>query len=177
MLKLVRVLTFVTALLVAMFGVVGIIGFTLPRHHHAASRAFYRTSRDSVWAVIADMQHSPAWRTDVTGVEKLADHDGHAVWKQLANQGPWALELTEVTPPSRLVATVADSSQGYGGAWTYTLADSAGGTVVTLAEDGFVDNPMFRFLARFVFGMNTGQQVYLRDLARRLGQTATPRAL
>ena len=92
------------------------------------------------------------------------------MWEQQSKAGPWALELTTVAPPTTLVATVADTTQGYGGAWTYTLTSERGGTTVTVAEAGFVDNPMLRFLARFVFGLHAGQRAYLRDLGRRLGE-------
>ena len=171
----IRVLTFFVASLVLLVGVVGLIGLALPRHHHAASRAAYRAPRDSVWAALSDMEHSPAWRSDVTGVRRLADRDGRPVWEQQTKEGPWALELTVIEPPSRLVATVADTTQGFGGTWTYTLADSNDGTVVMLSEDGFVDHPLFRFLARFVFGLHGAQMQYLRDLGRRFGEKVTPR--
>jgi hypothetical protein len=48
------------------------------------------------------------------------------------------------------------------------------GTCVTLSEEGFVDPPLFRFLARYVFGLHTAQRATLRDLARRFGQKADP---
>ncbi len=170
MMKLIRVLTFVAASLVMLIGVAGMIGFTLPRHYHATSHAFYRAPRDSVWAVVADIERSPRWRTDITGVKRLPDRDGHPVWEQESRGGAWPLELTRIAPPDTLVAAAADTTQGYGGAWTYTLASGRGGTTVTVAEAGFVDNPMFRFLAHFVFGLRTGQQQYLRDLGKRLGE-------
>lgn len=174
MLKFIRVLTFLTASLVLLIGVAGIIGFTLPRHHHATSRAFFHAPPDSVWAVVAGIERSPEWRTDLTGVRRLPDRGGHPVWEQDSRGGAWPLELTRVTPPTKLVAAVADSAQGYGGAWTYTLASERGGTRVTVTEEGFVDNPMFRFLAHFVFGLHSSQQQYLRDLGRRLGETVVP---
>lgn len=174
MIKLIRVLTFIAASLVMLIGVAGIIGFTLPRHYHATSRAFYHAPQDSVWAVVADIERSPRWRTDITGVKRLPDRDGHPVWEQQSRGGAWPLELTRVAPPTTLVAIAADSSQGYGGSWTFTLASERGGTTVTLAEAGSVDNPMFRFLAQFVFGLHSGQKQYLRDLGRRLGQTVAP---
>jgi hypothetical protein len=170
MIRMIRVLTFITASLVMLIGVAGMIGFTLPRHYHVTSHAFYRVRQDSVWAVVADIERSPQWRTDLTGVRRLPDRDGHPVWEQESRTGPWPLELTRITPAETLVASAADTTQGYGGTWTYTLASERGGTTVTVAEAGFVDNPMFRFLAHFVFGLSTGQQQYLRDLGKRLGE-------
>lgn len=168
--KLIRTLTFVVAGIVVLFGLAGIAGWMLPRHHHAASTMVLQTPRDSVWAAIFDMEHSPAWRHDITGVKRLADRDGHPVWEQQSPEGAWALVLTTIEPPGRLVATVADTTQGFGGTWTYTLASEGAATRVTIAEDGFVDPPLFRFLARYVFGLHTAQRATLRDLARHFGQ-------
>ena len=174
MLKVIRVLTFVVATLVLLIGVAGLIGFTLPRHHHAASRAFFRAKPDSVWALVGDMRRSPEGRTGIEGVKRLDDRGGHPVWELESRGGPWALELTRIAPPTTLVATVADTTQGYGGSWTYTIAAARGGSQVTVAEEGFVDNPLFRFLAQFVFGLRSGQQQDLRDLGRRLGESVVP---
>mgnify|MGYP003472568337 CR=1 FL=1 len=40
---------------------------------------------------------------------------------------------------------------------------------MTITERGFVTNPLFRVLARFVFGYEKTTKDYLRDLGRRLG--------
>ncbi len=172
--QFIRTLTFFVAAIVVLVGIAGIAGWASPRRHHARTTVTLKAPRDSVWAVLADMQGSPAWRRDVTGVKRLADRDGHPVWEQQSKDGAWALVLTAIEPPSRLVATVADTTQGFGGTWTYTLAPEGHGTRVTIAEDGFVDPPMFRFLARYVFGLHAAQRAYLRDLGRRFGEKVEP---
>ena len=157
--------------------VMGIGGMMLPRRHHVARVAMFAAPRDSVWAVITDMEHSPGWRTDVTGVRRLADRDGHPVWMQVTKEGNWPLEITVADAPARLVAVVADSSAGFGGTWTYDLAPAGSGTRVTIAEDGFVSNPFFRFMARFFFGLSTGIDNYLVALGRRFGEYVKPSAV
>ncbi len=172
--QFVRALTALVAGIVLLLGVAGLLGVMTPRRHHAASTVVIAAPRDSVWAVIADFEHSPAWRRDVTAVKRLPDRDGHPVWEQRAPDGAWAVVLTTIEPPSRLVATVADTSQGFGGTWTWTLAAEGTATRVTVAEDGFVDHPMFRFLARYVFGLRTAQRAWLEDLGKRFGQSVDP---
>ncbi len=172
--QFVRTLTFVAAGVVVLLGIAGLLGVMTPRRHHAASAAVIAAPRDSVWAVLADFEHSPAWRRDVTAVKRLPDRDGHPVWEQQSPDGAWAVVLTTVEPPAKLVATVADTTQGFGGTWTWTLAPEAAGTRVTIAEDGFVSHPMFRFLARYVFGLHTAQRAWLRDLGTRFGTKVDP---
>jgi uncharacterized protein YndB with AHSA1/START domain len=173
--QFVRTLTFFVAAIVVLVGIAGIAGWATPRRHHTRVGVSLKASPDSVWAVLADMQGSPAWRRDVTGVKRLPDRDGHPVWEQQSKDGAWALVLTTIEPPAKLVATVADTTQGFGGTWTYTVAPEGPGTRVTLAEDGFVDPPMFRFLAHYVFGLDTPQRAYLRDLGKRFGEKVEPK--
>lgn len=173
--QFIRTLTFFVAAIVVLFGIAGIAGWATPRRHHTSTTVTLKAPRDSVWAVLADMPGSPAWRRDVTGVKRLADRDGHPVWEQQSKDGAWALVLTAIEPPVKLVATVADTTHGFGGTWTYTLADEGSGTRVTLAEDGFVDPPMFRFLAHHVFGLDAAQRAYLRALGKRFGEKVEPK--
>lgn len=170
----IRIVLGLTIALILLVLIVFGVGAALPRNHSVSLMVVIPAAPDTVWAVITDWEHSPAWRTDVKRVERLPDHDGHEVWKQIADEGSWPLELVEQSPPTRLVAVVADSSQGFGGAWTYALAPEGAGTRVTLTEDGFVDNPAFRFLATYVFGMRSTMDGYLAGLARRFGATAKP---
>lgn len=170
----VLVLSGFVVFLVALIGIVGIWGLTIPRRHTATSTAVYRVPPDSIWAALDDWAASPAWRTDVKRVVRLPDRNGHEVWDQIADEGNWPLEIVEKVPPARLVAVVADSSQGFGGTWTYTIAPEGAGARVTIREDGFVENPIFRFLARHAFGLYATQQGYLRALGRRFGETVTP---
>jgi len=172
--RLLRVLTAIVALIVLVIGVAGIIGSIAPRRYHAASVAVVHAPLDSVWAAM-EMERSATWRSDITGVRRLPDHDGHAVWEQRDRDERWPLELTLVRPPDRLVATFADSSHGIGATWTYDLAVADGGTRVTVAEDGFIANPLVRFMATFVFGLEFIGRQYLKDLGRHFGETVSPR--
>ncbi|HZD05714.1 MAG TPA: hypothetical protein VE173_12380, partial [Longimicrobiales bacterium] len=64
---------------------------------------------------------------------------------------------------------IADEGLPFGGTWTYVLEPDAGGTRVTLTEDGEIYNPFFRFMARFVFGYDGTMRSYLDGLEARMG--------
>lgn len=150
------------------------LGLMLPRRHVAVTSAVVSQPAEEVWRAISDMGSQATWRSDLKGVQQLPDHDGRAVWLQQTMTGNWRLEFTEVVEPFRLVAAVVDSSQGFGGTWTYELASVENGTRLTISERGFIDSPLFRFLARFVFGLHASEETYLRDLGRHFGETLTP---
>jgi len=166
-----KVLLGLVVVVVALGLVMTLIGMALPRRHHVTSHALIGASPDSVWAAITDWPSSPSWRPEVTRVERLPDRNGHEVWNQTGPDGSWPLEIVQSEPAALLVAAVADSSQGYGGTWTYRLAPEGDGTRVTITEDGFVDNPLFRFMANYVFGLRGTLNGYLEGLGQRFGQT------
>ncbi len=166
----------VTLLVLALLVVAG-LGAATPRQHTASSAAEYRQPADSLFAVLADFAQAPRWRSDLTGTRRLPDRDGHAVWEQQAKDGTWPIEVREVSPPSRLVSAVADTSQGFGGTWTFIVEPTPNGARVTITEVGNIDNLLIRFLAHRFFDLHASQQTFLRDLGTRFGETVTPRAL
>jgi hypothetical protein len=161
-------------ILFALVGVCWGIGAMLPRTHVVTRTAAFHEPVDTVWATVADIEHSPSWRSDITGVRRLEDRNGHEVWLQLAKEGNWPLEIAVSERPSRIVAVVADSSQGFGGQWTYEFAAEGEGTRLTITERGFVDAPLFRFMAKFIFGTTNTMETYLKDLGRKFGETVKP---
>ncbi len=65
----------------------------------------------------------------------------------------------------------------FGGTWTFDIEPAGTGTQLTITEDGIVRNPIFRFVSRFVFGHYKTQETYLRDLAKKFGETVTAERL
>jgi hypothetical protein len=68
-----------------------------------------------------------------------------------------------------MVTRIADQGLPFGGRWTYELAPSNAGTRVVITEDGEIYNPIFRFMARFVFGYAGTLETYLSQLQARMG--------
>ncbi len=67
---------------------------------------------------------------------------------------------------------IADRKLPFGGTWSFDIAPAAGGeSDLRVTEDGEVYNPIFRFMARFVFGYTASIEGYLRDLGTKFGQT------
>jgi uncharacterized protein YndB with AHSA1/START domain len=153
------------------------VGLLLPRNHVAASSLELAVSRDSVWTLIRDFGSYPTWWPDAAAMDRLPDRSGHEVWGQRDKYGEVVpLEIVEVTAPERLVARIAGESLPFGGTWTYELTGTeSGGVTLTITERGEITNPVFRTMARFVFGYHATLDSYLESVARRFGSTAAPR--
>lgn len=144
------------------------VGWMLPVAHAATRQAAYRVPPDAIWKVISDPEGFPAWRSDVTHVERLADRDGRVAWIEVGRNGRIAYEIERSDPPRSLVVRIADRNLPFGGAWTYEILPAAGGSTVTITENGEIYNPIFRVLARYVFGYDSTMTAYLESLRRKV---------
>ncbi|MEO5988325.1 MAG: SRPBCC family protein [Candidatus Eisenbacteria bacterium] len=150
------------------------LGAATPRQHTASSVAEFHQPAESLYAALADFEHAPRWRSDLSGVRRLPDRNGHAIWEQQAGDGVWPLEIREATPPSRLVTATADTSQGLGGTWTFVIEPRHEGARVTITETGTVDHLLMRFVTHRFVDLHATQKTFLRDLGRRFGETVAP---
>src|SRR5215831_15323618 len=110
----------IAGVLVAAVVVVAAIGATLPREHTASRTARFARPPQDVWACI----------TEATSKSSVP------------------VDVLESRPPHLLVTRVKESEKMFGGTWTIAIAPSAGGSTVTITEEGWVANPIFRFVSR-----------------------------
>ena len=162
--------------LTALFAAVGalliaatLVGLALPRGHRLTRSAVLPATPGEVWRLVGDLAAYPAWVPRVERMERLAAERGRVLWRETNVYGRVTWEEVERVPGRLLVLRLADEHAPYGGTWTYTLAPApGGGTRVSVTEDGWVSNPFFRFLARYVFGHGEGVDLYLGGLGDRL---------
>jgi uncharacterized protein YndB with AHSA1/START domain len=161
---------------VGIVAVVVAIGAMLPKAHVVRRSATFAQPPDSVWAVISDFAGQASWRTDIKSVERIADRNGNAVWREVSLRGDAVpYETTETDAPRRLVRTIADPGLPFGGRWTYELARAPGGSTLTITEEGEVYNPVFRFVSHFFMDMGATAEAYLAALGKRLAEVPATR--
>ena len=100
------------------------VGSMLPRNHRASRTLRVKRSPAEVWPAL--LQATKASSTPV--------------------------DVIESSPPSRLVTRVTEAEKNFGGTWTIVISARPDGSDVTITEDGWVANPIFRFVSRFVMG-------------------------
>lgn len=159
------------AVLVGVVGLVALIGALLPREHTASRSAVIHQPAESVWAVVRDLGGVTTWWPEIKSAERLPDQGGHEAWRQtMGNNYAMPLEVTESDPPRRLVTRIA-SPEGapFGGRWVYTIVPEPGGSKVSVTEEGWIANPIFRFVAN-VMGLDTTLKGYLKALGKKFGE-------
>lgn len=68
----------------------------------------------------------------------------------------------------------AERAPDQGGSWIYEIAPADGGSRVSVTERGWIANPIFRFMARVVFGYHGTLDSYLKALGRKFGEEVAP---
>lgn len=161
----------VVGVLAALVALVAVIGAVLPKGHVATRSAKFHQPPEVIWQALTDVEAFPSWRPDVRRVERLPDRDGRRAWREVWKNGQViAMETVELEPPRRLVGRIADPNLPFGGTWTYELHPAEGGTVLRITENGEIYNPIFRFMARFVFGYHATMEQYLKALGKKFSE-------
>lgn len=170
-----KILFIVIGVLVAIPLLVALIGMMLPQKHQASrSVRFVRTPPQKIFETITNWRDFPTWRSGVNAVEERKAQNGNDSWIEHSKQGTLPFEVTEKDPPHTLVTHIADPKLPFGGSWTWKIEPDGGGCRVTVTEDGEIYNPIFRTVARFVFGYTATMEAYLKDLGQKLGEPVTP---
>ena len=142
----------------------------LPKDHIAGVRARYKASPETIYAAITDVARGADWRTGLKNVTVLQTKP--LKWVEDAKWGKITMVMDEATSPKKVVTRIADTSQGFGGTWTFEIAPDGTGSIVTITEIGEVYNLFFRFMSKFVFGYYRALEGYASDLGRRFGESA-----
>lgn len=155
--------------LVAVVGVVAIVGWLLPVKHEASRDARFSQPPEKIYAAVADVAGYANWFEGVSRIEMLDSSNGRTRFREHTTSGPIVMEVAEARPPNHFVTAIADPDQPFGGTWTFEIAPEQGGSRLTITERGEIYNPIFRFMAKFVFGYTSTMEGYLRSLAKKLG--------
>jgi hypothetical protein len=162
-------LTALAALLI-LFALVVAVGSLVPREHVAAVRATYRAAPDEVFRTIHDVARGAEWRGGLQRVEVIDTEGDRLRWRETADWGVLTFQHDEVVPGRRVVARIVDEGQGFGGTWSWDIEPAGSGSRVTITEHGVIDNPLYRFMSRYLMGYYASLESYAADLGRRLGE-------
>jgi polyketide cyclase/dehydrase/lipid transport protein len=170
-----KIALIVVIALVGLIGIAFLVGLALPRNHRATSSIALSKPPAEVWAVIRDLGALQGTWKELKSSRRLPDEGGREVWEQNAGGFPMRLVVEESAPPSRLVTRIdAPPDAAFGGTWTYQLDAEGSGTRVTITEDGYVGNPLFRVMMLAMGGVHRTTDGYLRALGAKLGETVQP---
>ena len=158
----------IVAFLILLVAVIAGIGMLLPKTHVATRASRFKQSPQAIWEAITG---APDWRSDIRSFENLPARDGRRSWAETDKHGQTiAYETVEEIPRTRLVTRIATPKLPFGGTWTHEIRPLTDGSELTITEAGEIYNPIFRFMARFVFGYSASIETYLKALHHKFGE-------
>jgi uncharacterized protein YndB with AHSA1/START domain len=163
------------AVIAVLVAVMLLVGWLLPEKHHAHRQATLKAPPEVVWELMTNVEAFPSWRSNVKTVQRLPDREGRKVWVEEGSSGRITLAVERSEAPRLLVLRIADPDLPFGGTWTYEVSPAASGSTLTITEDGAIYNPLFRVMARFVFGYEGTMAAYLTAADARLANPRPPR--
>ena len=162
-----RWIVWIVAAIAVIALVVVVVGYSLPTAHTATRTVRLALPPEALYAVLSDVDRYPSWRPSVKSLVRAPDREGRPAWVEDTGGMKIPMYFERMDRPSLLVARIADPSLPFGGTWTYRIAPAAGGSELTITEDGEVHNPIFRFMSRFVFGHHATMDEFIKHLQAR----------
>ena len=166
--RVLRVIAWTVGGVVALAALALTVGFLLPIRHTATASRTVAGSAEEVWETITSVEEFASWRTDIERAVPLEPIEGWPAWREEGPSGTLTFAMTAAEPGHRLATRIVDDGLPFGGTWTYVLEPVADGTLVTITEDGFVTNPVYRLVSRFFIGHESTMNTYLDALEARM---------
>jgi hypothetical protein len=135
-------LALVVVLVSAIAAVIATIGARLPRQHVVSRTLRVRRTPEEVWSIL--------------------------IQTTAASSVP--VDLVEQEAPRRMVTRVKETEKMFGGTWTCVIAPEPEGSTLTITEDGWVGNPVFRFMSRYVIGHHASIDGVLKQVGAKLNE-------
>jgi uncharacterized protein YndB with AHSA1/START domain len=151
-----------------------IAGSRMPREHRSQMKATFPADRAAVWDAINDFDGMPGWWPAVKSVRTERLTDGTVItWNKDAHGNEIPFKTAVLHPENKLVREIVPTDQPFGGTWTFELDDApGGGTTLTLTEDGWIQPPVFRAVAKWIVGLDTNQRDFIAHLGKHLAGSA-----
>ncbi len=150
--------------LVAFAVIAYIAGSLIAETHVATVTRDYSAKPEQIYEAISDPNKYMEWRSGLKKVEVNGD--------QVSEHGSFGVmtyRITDKAAGRRMATTEAGGPDlGFSGSWTFQIEPAGTGSRLSITERGRVFSPLFRLMARFVFGYERTMIQYHTDLAKRL---------
>ncbi|TGM13242.1 hypothetical protein EHQ81_02535 [Leptospira selangorensis] len=156
---------------IILFSLVGFIvlivlsGYLLPKDHIASVEKDFPSSPESIFKIIRNVREYQVWRSGLKSVNIESD----TIWTESDSHGNnIRFGIIEERSPNYLRTKILSEDLPFGGGWEFEISQNGPTTKLKITEKGFVTNPLFRVLSKFVFGHDATMKTYLEDLNKKL---------
>ncbi|TGL35033.1 hypothetical protein EHQ52_11155 [Leptospira koniambonensis] len=154
---------------VILFSLVGFIvllvlsGYLFPKDHTASLEKDFSSSPESIYRIIRNISEYKNWRSGL----RTVDIESETIWTESDLHGNnIRFGIIEERSPNYLKTKILSEDLPFGGGWEFEVIPNGPNTKLKITEKGFVTNPLFRVLSKFVFGHDATMKTYLEDLSK-----------
>lgn len=170
-LRIMQIILDLALILATLLAIALMVGSRLPKAHVAASGIRLKAKPEEIWPILTDFKAYPSWRMGLKRVEVRQSEDGLPMWIEVSSAASKIpFKVMEARPPYWLVTQIADDALPMRGRWTYQLKEENGETVLTITETERIYHPLIRFCLRYLISYHSAMDVFLAELAWKLGQ-------
>ncbi|TGN03178.1 LIC10604 family protein [Leptospira dzoumogneensis] len=140
-------------------------GYLLPKDHIASVEKDLPSSPENIYKIIRDVSEYKNWRSGLKSVNIESD----TIWIESDSHGNnIRFGIIEEHSPNYLRTKILNEDLPFGGGWEFEINQNGPITKLKITEKGFVTNPLFRVLSKFVFGHDATMKTFLEDLSKKL---------
>ena len=167
--KLLAGLGALAGFVVLVLALVAVLVFTSPREHTVTGSVLIDKPQAEVFEAATNLDTRSDWAPMLVKLHKTDDRH----WKEETEWGDtMAFEVVQHDPPTLHKVNIANADElGFGGSWTWKLEPHGKGTRVSITEDGYVDNILFRVMSHYVFGQESNIKATLEAFAKHMGES------
>jgi hypothetical protein len=157
-------------ILIALVAIIYLIGSLMNVKHVATiEREFKKVDVAAILAAITNYKEYASWRSGIK--ELTVDSLNH--WTEKNSHGDKvSYRLEVIDEKGKLITRILNKDLDYGGFWEFTITPVDDGCSMKIVENGEVYNPLFRFMAKYIFGHETTLKNYMNDLEAKLNLKA-----
>lgn len=152
--------------IVALVAMVFVIGLFIPKQKEYLKTADLKSSPESVFQIVTDVENQTLWRNDVQEI-KVIDQN---TWTEVPKKGTPITFRTKRKIQNQLFEIEIIEPKSFQGYWIGTFEQSPMGTKVVFKEVVIIENPFFRVMSSIFVDLNKTMDVYLSNLKAKLGE-------
>jgi hypothetical protein len=156
------ILTAVFVLLLLAIAVIYLIGRSMPIEHTASLSRIFETPPEKIYLLIKNFKEYSNWRPNLKEIKPISD----VSWVEVDSRGE-SMTYSFIRDKKNILveSKIMNEDKPFGGYWIFDIRKSGKNTELKITENGKVFPPVFRFLARYVFGHESTMKSYMNYMS------------
>ncbi len=150
-----------SGLLLAFLAVLALLGTQIDPNHQIVVVKTIPVPQQKVWELVSNVKLIPQWNQTVKTVQ-ITESNPLPQWEEEYQTGQkMSYRFTLLEPPTKLIREVVGKDAPFAGEWIIELREMPDGTEVKITENGRIGNPLIRFIAHRIMGLNSFISQYI----------------